>query len=132
MVMAIGKFKSGDADYVRRDIAAVVDAAKSVRSDAIVKVILETGFLTDEEKRRAAQLVEEAEADFVKTSTGFGPRGATVEDVRILRASVSERVGVKAAGGIRTWAQAKALLEAGATRLGTSSAAAILAEVSEG
>ncbi|MFA0765427.1 MAG: hypothetical protein BDTLLHRC_000380, partial [Candidatus Fervidibacter sp.] len=71
-------------------------------------------------------------ADFVKTSTGFGPRGATVEDVRILRASVSERVGVKAAGGIRTWAQAKALLEAGATRLGTSSAAAILAEVSEG
>jgi deoxyribose-phosphate aldolase len=132
MVMAIGKFKSGDADYVRRDIAAVVDAAKSVRSDAIVKVILETGFLTDEEKRRAAQLVEEAGADFVKTSTGFGPRGATVEDVRILRASVSERVGVKAAGGIRTWAQAKALLEAGATRLGTSSAAAILAEVSEG
>ncbi|MFA0752235.1 MAG: hypothetical protein SLRJCFUN_002638 [Candidatus Fervidibacter sp.] len=132
MVMAIGKLKSGDADYVRRDIAAVVDAAKSVLSEAIVKVILETGFLTDEEKRRAAQLAEEAGADFVKTSTGFGPTGATVEDVRLLRASVSERVGVKAAGGIRTFAQAKALLDAGATRLGTSNAATILAEVPQG
>ena len=88
--------------------------------------------MTDEEKRQAAQLAEEAGADFVKTSTGFGPRGATVEDVRLLRASVSERVGVKAAGGIRTFAQAKALLDAGATRLGTSNAATILAEVPQG
>ena len=126
MVMAIGQFKSGNHDYVRRDIEAVVEAAKGVRSDVIVKVIIETGYLTDEEKRLAAQLVEAAGADFVKTSTGFGPKGATVEDVKLLKQSVSERVKVKAAGGIRTWQQAQALLSAGADRLGTSSAAEIL------
>ena len=126
MVMAIGQFKSGNRDYVRRDIEAVVEAAKSVRSDVIVKVIIETGYLTDDEKRVAAQIVEAAGADFVKTSTGFGPKGATVEDVKLLKQSVSERVKVKAAGGIRTWQQAQALLSAGADRLGTSSAAEIL------
>lgn len=131
MVMAIGRFKSGDYDYVRHDIEAVVEAAKVTRSDAIVKVIIETGYLTDEEKRKAAQIVEAAGADFVKTSTGFGPSGATVEDVRLLKQSVSEKVKVKAAGGIRTWQQAKALLEAGADRLGTSSAEAILSELTE-
>lgn len=131
MVMAIGRFTSGDYDYVRHDIEAVVEAAKVTRSDAIVKVIIETGYLTDEEKRKAAQIVEAAGADFVKTSTGFGPSGATVEDVRLLKQSVSEKVKVKAAGGIRTWQQAKALLEAGADRLGTSSAEAILSELTE-
>ncbi len=131
MVMAIGRFKSGDDEYVCRDIAAVVEAAKSIRNKVIVKVILETGSLTDDEKRRAAQLVETAGADFVKTSTGFGRAGATVDDVRLLRQSVSERIGIKAAGGIRTWKQAKALLDAGADRLGTSSATAILSEVTE-
>lgn len=131
MVMAIGRFKSGDYDYVRHDIEAVVEAAKVTRSDAIVKVIIETGYLTDEEKRKAAQIVEAAGADFVKTSTGFGPSGATVEDVRLLKQSVSEKVKVKAAGGIRTWQQAKVLLEAGADRLGTSSAKAILSELTE-
>lgn len=131
MVMAIGKFKSGDHDYVRRDIEAVVEAAKGTKSETVVKVIVETGYLTDEEKRKAAQIVEAAGADFVKTSTGFGPSGATVEDVRLLRQSVSEKVKVKAAGGIRTWQQAKALLEAGAERLGTSSAEAILREIAE-
>ncbi len=131
MVMAIGRFKSGDYDYVRHDIEAVVEAAKVARSDAIVKVIIETGYLTNEEKRMAAQIVEAAGADFVKTSTGFGPSGATVEDVRLLKQSVSERVKVKAAGGIRTWQQAKALLEAGADRLGTSSAETILSELTE-
>jgi len=130
MVMAIGQFKSGNYDYVRRDIEAVVEAAKGVRSDAIVKVIIETGYLTDDEKRVAAQIVEAAGADFVKTSTGFGPKGATAEDVKLLRQSVSERVKVKAAGGIRTWQQAQALLSAGADRLGTSSAEEILKDVS--
>ncbi len=129
MVMAIGQFKSGNHDYVRRDIEAVVEAAKGIRSDVIVKVIIETGYLTDEEKRLAAQLVEAAGADFVKTSTGFGPKGATVEDVKLLKQSLSERVKVKAAGGIRTWQQAHALLLAGADRLGTSSAAEILKDV---
>ncbi len=131
MVMVIGRFKSGDYDYVRYDIEAVVEAAKVTRSDAIVKVIIEMGYLTDEEKRKAAQIVEAAGADFVKTSTGFGPSGATVEDVRLLKQSVSEKVKVKAAGGIRTWQQAKVLLEAGADRLGTSSAKAILSELTE-
>jgi deoxyribose-phosphate aldolase len=126
MVMAIGQFKSGNYDYVRRDIEAVVEAAKSVRSDVIVKVIIETGYLTDDEKRMAAQIVEAAGADFVKTSTGFGPKGATVEDIKLLKQSVSGRVKVKAAGGIRTWQQAHALLLAGADRLGTSSIAEIL------
>jgi len=126
MVMAIGRFKSGNYDYVRRDIEAVVEAAKGIRSDVIVKVIVETGYLTDEEKRTAAQIVEAAGADFVKTSTGFGPKGATVEDVKLLKQSVSEQVKVKAAGGIRTWQQAHALLLAGADRLGTSSVAEIL------
>ncbi len=131
MVMAIGHFKSGDYDFVRRDIEAVVEAAKNVNDDAIVKVIIETGYLTDEEKRKAAQIIEEAKADFVKTSTGFGPLGATVENVRLLRQSLSAKVRVKAAGGIRTWEQAKALLEAGADRIGTSSAEAILREIAE-
>jgi deoxyribose-phosphate aldolase len=131
MVMAIGQFKSGNHDYVRRDIEAVVEAAKGIRSDVIVKVIIETGYLTDDEKRVAAQVVEAAGADFVKTSTGFGPKGATVEDVKLLKQSVSERVKVKAAGGIRTWQQAHALLLAGADRLGTSSAAEILKELED-
>lgn len=131
MVMAIGRFKSGDYEYVRSDIRAVVEAAKSIRNDIVVKVIIETGYLTEDEKRVAAQIVEAAGADFIKTSTGFGPKGATVEDVRLLRRSVSERVKVKAAGGIRTWQQAQALLAAGADRLGTSSAAEILWEVRE-
>lgn len=131
MVMAIGQFKSGNHDYVRRDIEAVVEAAKGIRSDVIVKVIIETGYLTDEEKQVAAQVVEAAGADFVKTSTGFGPKGATVEDVKLLKQSVSERVKVKAAGGIRTWQQAHALLLAGADRLGTSSAAEILKELED-
>lgn len=131
MVMAIGQFKSGNHDYVKNDVQAVVEAAKSARSDVIVKVIIETGYLTDDEKRLAAKLVEAAGADFVKTCTGFGPKGATVEDVKLLRQSVSERVKVKAAGGIRTWQQAQALLEAGADRLGTSSASAILSELPE-
>jgi len=131
MVMAIGQFKSGNHDYVRRDIEAVVEAAKGIRSDVIVKVIIETGYLTDEEKQVAAQVVEVAGADFVKTSTGFGPKGATVEDVKLLKQSVSERVKVKAAGGIRTWQQAHALLLAGADRLGTSSAAEILKELED-
>lgn len=129
MVMAIGHFKSGDYDYVRQDIETVVEASKSLRNDAIVKVIIETGYLTDDEKRKAAQIVEAAGADFVKTSTGFGPSGATVEDIRLLKQILSEKVKVKAAGGIRTWHQAQALLEAGADRIGTSNVEAILSEI---
>ncbi|MDF2726283.1 MAG: deoxyribose-phosphate aldolase [Paenibacillus sp.] len=123
MVMNVGAFLSGDLETVERDISEVV---KAVQGKALVKVILETGLLTDEQKRTACRLAEQAGAAFVKTSTGFGPGGATVDDVRLMRAAVSPHVRVKASGGVRDAATAKAMLEAGASRLGTSSGAAIV------
>jgi deoxyribose-phosphate aldolase len=107
---------------VLRDIAAVVEAAQR----HCVKVILECALLNDEQKVRACRLAEQAGAHFVKTSTGFASGGATVADVRLMRATVGDRMGVKASGGIRTLEDALALIEAGATRLGTSAAATIL------
>ena len=124
MVLNIGALKSGDISGVSADIAAVVKAAPGIA----VKVILETGALTDDEKRLACRLVREAGAAFVKTSTGFHPSGgATLADVRLLRAEVGPDFGVKASGGIRSLADAVAMLEAGASRLGTSASVAILA-----
>ena len=128
MVVALGRLKSGDLDGTRRDIAAVVETARAY-PDAAVKVILETALLTSEEKILACRLAEEAGADFVKTSTGFGPGGATVEDVRLLAEAVGGRLGVKAAGGIRTLDLALALVEAGATRLGCSRSVELLREL---
>ena len=116
MVLNVGALKSRNLDYVRNDIAAVVAAVPS----AFVKVILETGYLEEDEIVLACHLAEEAGAHFVKTSTGFGPRGATVEDVRLMRKTVGNRLGVKAAGGIRTFEDAVAMIEAGATRIGAS------------
>ena len=124
MVLNLGAVKGGDAEAVRADIAAVVKAA----SGAPVKVILETGALTDDEKRLACKLVRDAGAAFVKTSTGFHPSGgATIADVRLLRAEVGPQFGVKASGGIRSLADALAMLDAGANRLGTSASTTILA-----
>lgn len=123
MVIAIGRLKDGDDAYVKADIEAVVRAA---RGKALTKVIIETCLLTDEEKRRACLLAKEAGADFVKTSTGFAAGGATAADVRLMRESVGEAMGVKAAGGIRSRADAEAMLAAGATRLGTSSGVKIV------
>ena len=123
MVIAVGKLKDGDDAYVKSDIEAVVRAA---RGKALTKVIIETCLLTDEEKRRACLLAKEAGADFVKTSTGFSTGGATAADVRLMRESVGETMGVKAAGGIRSRADAEAMLAAGATRLGTSSGVQIV------
>lgn len=123
MVLQIGLLREGSEDAVRRDIEQVVAA---VAGGGIVKVILETGLLTDEQKKTACRLAEEAGAHFVKTSTGFGPGGATAEDVRLMRASVSAHIGVKASGGIRDFAAAVRMIEAGATRLGTSSGVAIM------
>lgn len=123
MVIAVGKLKDGDDAYVKADIEAVVRAA---RGKALTKVIIETCLLTDEEKRRACLLAKEAGADFVKTSTGFAAGGATAADVRLMRESVGESMGVKAAGGIRSRADAEAMLAAGATRLGTSSGVKIV------
>lgn len=124
MVVNLGALKSGDYELVRRDIRAVVDV-KRLFEDVIVKVIIETPLLTIEEKITACKIVKEAGADFVKTSTGlFG--GATVEDVRLMRQVVGKDLGVKAAGGIRTYADAVAMIKAGANRIGTSTAKAII------
>ena len=123
MVIAVGRLKDGDDAYVKADIEAVVRAA---HGKALTKVIIETCLLTDEEKRRACLLAKEAGADFVKTSTGFAAGGATAADVRLMRESVGEAMGVKAAGGIRSRADAEAMIAAGATRLGTSSGVKIV------
>ena len=123
MVIAVGRLKDSDDAYVKADIEAVVQAAGG---KALTKVIIETCLLTDEEKRRACLLAKEAGADFVKTSTGFAAGGATAADVKLMRESVGAAMGVKAAGGIRSRADAEAMLAAGATRLGTSSGVQIV------
>lgn len=122
MVMNIGLLKDGEYKRLLRELRDVVEAA----DERPVKVILETGLLTQEEKVRACELVLDSGARFVKTSTGFGPGGATVEDVRLLRQTVGERLGVKASGGIRDTATALAMIEAGADRIGTSNGVAIV------
>ena len=118
MVINLGALKSGRLELVEADIAGVVDVAHP--QGGLVKVIIETGYLSDEEKVIACQLAKAAGADFVKTSTGFGPGGATVEDVTLMRSVVGPELGVKASGGVKTAAEAKAMLAAGATRIGTS------------
>ena len=124
MVINISLLKSGDLDAVRRDIAEVVRATPQAEH----KVILETCYLTDEEKTTACRLVVEAGADYVKSSTGFGSGGATVADVSLMKKTVAGKVKVKASGGIRDWKTALAMLEAGADRIGTSASLKILGE----
>lgn len=127
MVINIGALKEGDEELVEADICAVVAAAR----ERVVKVIIETCLLTDEEKALACQLAEKAGADFVKTSTGFSSGGATVEDVALMRKTVGEEVLVKASGGIKTLADAQAMIDAGADRLGASAGVAIMKELLE-
>ena len=122
MVINIGAAKDGDWDLVESDIQAVVDASK----DVTTKVIIETSLLTDEEKVKACQAAVRAGADFVKTSTGFSTAGATVADIALMRQTVGPDVGVKASGGVRSIADAQAMIEAGATRLGTSNGVDIM------
>lgn len=122
MVINIGALKDKQDDLVEQDIKAVVDAAKG---KALVKVIIETCLLTDEEKKRACELAVKAGTDFVKTSTGFSTGGATVEDIRLMRETVGPDLGVKASGGVRSREDALAMIEAGATRIGASSGVAI-------
>ena len=126
MVLNIGELRSGNFDYVRSDIQAVCVAAhaRNVR----VKVILENAYLSDEQKVQACHLCEQAGADWVKTSTGFAPSGATLEDLRLMRANVSSKVQVKAAGGVRTLDSLLAVIDAGCTRSGATATAAILDE----
>ena len=122
MVMNVGRFLDGEHDYIVREIRDVVEAA----DDRVVKVILETCLLTEDQIEQASKLVVQAQAHFVKTSTGFGSAGATVEHVKLMRETVGQFAGVKAAGGIRDAATARAMIEAGATRLGTSAGVAIV------
>lgn len=124
MVLNVGALKSGDLEFVRRDIRGVVQAALR----APVKVILETCLLTDDEKRTACLLSKEAGALYVKTSTGFGKSGATATDVKLMRDAVGATIGVKASGGIRTLAQAMELIRAGASRIGASASVAMIGE----
>ena len=121
-VINIGALKSRNFDLVERDIRAVVEAAKGT----LVKVIIETGLLTDDEKVRACQLAQKAGADVVKTSTGFSTGGATVEDIALMRKTVGPDMGVKASGGARSYEDALAFIKAGATRIGASSGVAIM------
>ena len=122
MVMNVGRFKDGEHDYIVREIRDVVEAA----DDRVVKVILETCLLSDDEIVQASKLVVQAQAHFVKTSTGFGSAGATLEHVKLMREAVGQFAGVKAAGGVRNAEDAHGMVEAGATRIGTSNGVAIV------
>lgn len=125
MVIHVGRLKSGDNDYVERDIREVVEQA---RPNVLTKVILETALLSKEEIVRASLLARAAGANFVKTSTGFASGGATAEDVRLMRQAVGDRMGVKASGGIRDRKVAEEMVEAGATRIGASASVKIVTE----
>ncbi len=127
MVINIGALKDKDYSLVKEDIEAVVEAAKG---KALVKVIIETCLLTQEEKLMARQLAMEAGADYVKTSTGFSTGGATLEDVKTMKSVVGDKLGIKASGGVRDLKSAEEMVKAGATRLGTSSGVKIAKELS--
>ncbi len=122
MVINVGWLKGHDDDLVQHDIASV----KKVCGNAKLKVIIETSLLTDEQKVRACRLAKASGADYVKTSTGFASGGATVEDIKLMRKTVGPEMGVKASGGIRTYEDAKAMVDAGATRIGASQSIAIV------
>lgn len=124
MVINLGALKSGNADVVSQDIAGVVQKAHP--KGVLVKVIIETALLTEEEKVTACQLAKNAGADFVKTSTGFSGGGATVEDIALMRKTVGPKMGVKASGGVRTYQDAVSMIQAGATRIGASAGVKIV------
>ncbi|MEW6569820.1 MAG: deoxyribose-phosphate aldolase [Nitrospirota bacterium] len=127
IVMNIGALKSSDWETVRRDISDTIVYTKQIAH----KAIIETGYLTDDEKRKAVEIALEAGSEFIKTSTGFGPQGARVEDIRLIKSIVNGKAGIKAAGGIRTARQVFEMLEAGATRIGTSAGAEIMKEIKD-
>ena len=137
VVMNISRFLSGEFAYVAEELASLNGEVSAVAmnnglNDAVFKVVIETAYLTDKMKRLAVQIVVASEADFVKTSTGFGPGGATTDDVALLREEAPERLAVKASGGIRTLEDALDLLNAGASRIGTSSSVQIMREAEDG
>ena len=125
IVINIGALKSGDWETVRKDISDVIMATKGL----IHKTIIETCYLDDNEKRRAVEIALEVGSEFIKTSTGFGPLGARVRDIRLIKSIVGDAAGIKAAGGIRTLKQVLSMLKAGATRIGTSAGVRIVREI---
>jgi len=127
IVINTGLAKSGDWKAVAKEISDIVTATPAV----LHKIIIETCYLTDDEKQKACEAAIEAGAAFIKTSTGFGPSGAVIRDVELIKAVTKGKVGVKAAGGIKTLAQVKSFIEAGATRIGTSSGVAIMKEAQD-
>ena len=126
MVINIGALKDNQKDIVQKEIQEVVDVAKNQSSEKIVKVIIETALLTDEEKTRACEIILKTGAHFVKTSTGFSSGGATIQDIKLLKSIVRDQVLIKASGGIKNYETALAMLEAGANRIGTSSGVEIV------
>lgn len=128
IVLNVGELKSGNHTFVKNDLTSVVQATKE---SITTKVIIETSLLTKEEKIKACQLAEQAGADFVKTSTGFSGGGATVEDVELMRNTVSSSIGIKASGGIRNLETMQAMIHAGATRIGASAGVSIMKECAE-
>jgi deoxyribose-phosphate aldolase len=130
--MNVGLFKAGEKELVRKEMEAIVLAAKGIKKTVIVKFIIETGLLSDEEIKEASLLVLSSGADFVKTNSGLGPRGASLEDIRLIKEVVGGQIKIKAAGGIDTQKEAMAFIEAGVNRIGTSHAVEIIEDINNG
>jgi len=136
VVINFGMLKSGNFDYIEKEISVIISVIRreqmaEYNKQINIKIVIEAGALEKEEIKKVCRLVEESGADFIKTSTGFGTRGAELDDVRLIREVVTRNIGVKAAGGIKTFKDAQALIDAGATRLGTSSGLNIIEEYIE-
>jgi len=129
VMMNVGLFKAGKYKEVLEEMKAVNTAAKEIRRNVIVKFIIETGFLTDEEIKKASELVLKSGADFIKTCSGWGPRGARLEDVKLIREAIGDKIKIKVAGGIDTYQEAVDFINAGANRIGTSKAIEIITNI---
>lgn len=127
--MNVGLFKAGKEEEVLEEMRDVIEAIKNIRKNVLIKFIIETGFLTDEEIKKAAELVLESGADFVKTSSGLGPRGASLKDVELIREAIGEKIKIKVAGGVDTYKEAIDFINAGVDRIGTSKAVEIVKEL---
>lgn len=127
--MNVGLFKEKQYEALENELKLIVDSAKMQRPDVIVKFIIETGYLSDDEIKKASELVVRSGADFIKTCSGYGPRGATINDVKVIREAVGKEIKVKVAGGIRTLSQALEFIYAGVDQIGTSSAVEIIKSV---
>jgi len=125
----VGLFKAGEKEQVLAEMKAIIEAVKNIKRNVLIKFIIETGLLTDEEIKEASKLVLKSGADFVKTSSGWGPRGASLEDVGLIRETVDDKIKIKVAGGIDTYQEALGFIRAGVDRIGTSKAVEIIEEI---